>query len=229
MTSSTLNLDRSRVLTEIKARLERVEQSDNPRQSLIIGVNNAALHKDGKVEDGCPMLRIFDEEEWKHELVIYASSQLSVKALEIYKGEITSVLFFEELGTDRKFEVRYYSLNWADPILATDPLPTPDPRVGSLPKLFSGFELTEPCIYVFVEIKPLVTEDWEQCCVCGISRRITIPCKWSPESAPLYFCSEACESVAWCQRQHDFPEQVAAEESDEMRRLKAYLEDLNVS
>ena len=224
------NLDRSSVFAELKQRLAEMRNVGRGDESIVFGVHNTNVFKDGSVLEGCPVLRIFDEKEWKEQLVVYSSAGLVVKAVEIFKLEITQVVCFPELVDEslpelNKYELRYYSLNWSDPIVAADPLPSPDPRVGVLPKMLSDYDYAEKAIYVFVELKPLRCSDWKSCCVCGIQRRESIQCSWNAE---LDFCSEACASVALCQKKSDSNEEFDILENDEVKQLRAQLTGMNV-
>lgn len=220
------NLDRDRVLRELEESLSRLKEEGKGDKSVFFGVHNPNVFKDGTVVEGKPALRVLDEDEWKNELRIYSTSGLVVKAVEVFKSEITQVVFFPEWGEDRKFELRFYSVNWEDPIMAADPLPTEDPRLGVLPKMLSDFEFVDRAIYMYVEMKVFDVSSWNECCVCGIQRKESISCEWNES---LSFCSSTCSSIAWCQKAHDDGKDVSEiRESEEMNELKRHLSSLNV-
>ena len=230
-----INIDRNRVFLELSERFSELEKNGKSGQSLLFGINNLGVFKNGSVKDGETLLRIFNEDEWKKELTIYCSSGITVRAMELFKGEITSVVYFPELG-EEPYELRYYALDWSNNMstVATENTET-DPRTNILPKILSKFDCVESILYMYVELKPLRSVDWVPCCVCGIKRAEAIPCAWNEK---LAFCSQACQSVAWSQKTYDEKtssggdtdsEYVKIEcDSDEMKLLKKHIDSMQI-
>ena len=195
-----INIDRARLFHELKTKLESLKSQNRQDESILFGIDNLSVYKSGDVIEGGRLLRILEEPEWKRELTIYCNSGIVVKAVELFKGEITSVVYFEELGTD-PYELRYYSLVWENGVSGMAPDASMiDPRSNVLAKELSSYEHLESNIYMYVELKPLQTSGWLSCCVCGIQRKESIKCDWN---ADLAFCSIACQSVAWSQKTHN--------------------------
>jgi len=238
-----ISLDRDKIFKQLRSKFEELESQDRGNESILFGIDNTSVFKDGNVVEGGNVLRIFELPEWKRELSIYSQSGLVVKAIETFKGEITQVVLFPDLGDQQEYELRYYSLNWSPSVADLAPPKEDDPRTNSLPKALTGFDFAETVLYIYVELKPLRAEHWKPCCVCGIRRAESIKCKWNDE---LAFCSQACQSMAWQQKKHDDETSqggdvdgddisseyvkvpVSAYESDEMRLLKQTLNEMNV-
>ena len=195
-----INIDRERLFHELKTKLDSLKSQNRQDESILFGIDNLSVYKSGDVIEGGRLLRILEEPDWKRELTIYCNSGIVVKAVELFKGEITSVVYFEELGTD-PYELRYYSLVWENDVSGMAPDASMiDPRSNVLAKELSNYEHLESNIYMYVELKPLQTSGWLSCCVCGIQRKESIKCDWN---ADLAFCSIACQSVAWSQKTHN--------------------------
>lgn len=200
-------VDRTRVLAEIKTKLEELKLNKRQNEFIVFGINNLGVFRDGTADESSQTLRIFEEHAWKTELGIYCSSGMILKAVELFKSEITSVVSFPELGEDAKFELRYYSLSWKDDVAKEDlpSIPEDDTRNLILPKLLSDYDMVcGKYLYVFVEMKPLDISGWKSCCVCEIMRANSIQCTWNSE---LYFCSDACQSIAMSQHEADVKKQ----------------------
>ena len=194
-----INIDKSILFDELAAKLNYLKAQDRGNESILFGINNFSVFKNGDIEKGGSLLRILEEQDWKRELAIYCSSGIVVKAIELFKGEITSVVYFQQLG-EEPYELRYYALEWENNVSNMAPENEQDPRASVLPKVMSNYDHPEPVMYIYAELRPLHTKDWLSCCVCGIQRKESIICDWNKS---LAFCSLACQSIAWAQRTHD--------------------------
>ena len=206
-----INIDRTVLFEELSTKLKYLKTQNRGHESILFGINNFSVFKNGDIEEGKSLLRILEEEEWKRELGIYCSSGIVVKAIELFKGEITSVVYFQELG-EEPYELRYYALEWENNVSKMAPENEQDPRVTVLPKVMSNYDHPGSVMYIYVELRPLHTKDWLSCCVCGIQRKESIACDWNKS---LAFCSLACQSIAWAQRTHDEKTSAGGDKAEE--------------
>ena len=236
-----IRIDRSRIFREISSKLSHLETQNRKQESIFFGINNTNVFKSGSVTETGTLLRILDVDEWKRELSIYCASGIAVKAIECFKGEVTQVVYFNEIDSDQAFELRYYALEWTDANVdksntTQDALETIDPRINVLPRELTAYEYLPTCIYIYAELKPLITTGWKSCCVCGIQRAETLKCAWNNE---LDFCSPTCQSIAWSQKKHDEKTSVGGDvceteyvhvnsESEEMKALKTHLKAISL-
>jgi|TARA_B110000977_G_scaffold141060_1_gene179033 hypothetical protein len=197
-------IEKARIFAEIKAKMTSLKKANdandaNEPTSVFFGVNCNSVYKDtGNVIDGGSLLKILGEEEWRQTLATYSISGISVRVVERFKAEITAVHFFPDLG-DTPYEVRFYALDWKQDShgvsVAKMPSMPYEPRLFSVPSTLldeTAFFIPH-CFYVFCEIKPLLSADWESCAVCGIQRKESIPCSWNDS---FHFCSLACQFLA---------------------------------
>lgn len=205
-----IEIDRVRLFDELQSKFDYLSKNKREKERILFGINNTAVYKSGSVVEGQTLLRILEEEEWKRELGIYSSSGIVTKAINPHKGEVTSVVYFSELG-DQAYELRYWALEWSDRVSEFAPGPEQDPRINVLPQVLSDFHCIEPYVYVYVELKPLLSQDWIPCCVCGIQRASPLDCSWNSE---IVFCSEACKSMATAQRAHEEKTSVGGDDED---------------
>lgn len=226
-----IQIDKSRIFRELAEKFSELKTQNRDQESIFFGINNTNVFKSGSVTETGTLLRILEVDEWKRELSIYCSSGITVKAIECFKGEVTQVVYFNEINQDQAFELRYYALEWND---ADTNVQNNDPRINVLPKELTSYEYLPTCIYIYAELKPLITTGWKSCCVCGIQRAETLKCAWNHK---LDFCSPTCQSIAWSQKKHDEKTSVGGDvseteyvhvESDEMKMLKTHLKTMSV-
>jgi len=234
----SIQIDKNRLFGELRSKLEDLKSHDRGHEPIFFGVNNNEMYKSGSVVENGKLLRILEVEEWKRELSIYCASRITVKAIECFKGEVTQVVFLTDLLPDQAFELRYYALEWSGEVAKPEigKEDKIDPRRNVIPRELTGYEYIDECIYIYAELKPLITTGWKSCCVCGIQRAETLRCTWNDE---LDFCSQACQSIAWSQRKHDEKTSVGGDtdetdyvrvdvESEEMKVLKAHLKAISM-
>jgi len=148
-----MNVKREEVLTEIVKARERYGRY----APIFVGVNNKALLSDGTRIEGSPLLRIFSGEDWVHELRIYAAADLKVKAIEIFKGELTQLVTISELG-ENPIAIRYYGLQLNGGCWGQGE-PVKDLRACILPEILTGTLVTWPFIYIYAELSELDTNN----------------------------------------------------------------------
>lgn len=231
----SIEIDKKRLFEEIRSKFAALKEQNRETEPIFLGINNSAVFKNGSVTEDGTLLRILEVKEWKKELSIYCTSGILVKAIEPFKGEVTQVVYFEELGSEQAFELRYYALEWACGVsnFAPDETINTDPRSNVIPKVLTNYEYLEVCIYIYAELKPMNTVGWKSCCVCGIYRAETLQCVWNSE---LDFCGPTCQSIAWSQRKHDEKTSVGGDtdetdyyrEAHDIKKLENGVNSMNV-
>jgi hypothetical protein len=159
MSGSGLILNRNEAVSEIKA----ARESAGPKVPIFVGINNNGLLADGTRIEGQTLLRIFSEEEWERELMVYCKAKLKVKVIEPYKDEITQCVEIPELH-DEPLQIRYYGIEVQDGVLAHDhPALEMEPRAPLLPQMLTNTQVAWPFLYVYAEVKPVVVTSVKEC------------------------------------------------------------------
>lgn len=140
---------RDEVLDEIRAARDTLPHKNDP---IFVGINNRGLHSDGTRVDGQSLLRTFDEDGWRRELMIYAKADLKVKGVEPFKGEITHVVTIDALDTE-PLEVRYYGIEPKEEGVWGHGPGVLDPRAHIVPGVLTETEIAWPFVYVYAEIR----------------------------------------------------------------------------
>lgn len=147
---------REPVLNAIRDARERICIDDKRDAAVFVGINNKGLMQDGtRVEDE-PLMRCFDEDEWKRELMIYNKANLKVKGIEPFKEELTQVVTIPELDDD-PLAIRYYGIEVKEGVLPPDhPALEMDSRAPIMPQVLTDTKIAWPFLYVYAEIKSVM-------------------------------------------------------------------------
>lgn len=192
--TAPFSVDRDEAMREICAARERIREGGKAAGSVFVGINNNGLHSDGTRIEGETLLRTFNEDEWRRELMIYSAADLRVKDIEPFKGEITQVVTIPEIDDD-PLQVRYYGLEPKEDGIWGHGPGVLDPRAHIVPEILTDTEVVWPFVYVYAEIQLMMSSSAKECDYCHAKSTGMKRCS---KCKLVFYCNRGCQLRDWC-------------------------------